>query len=223
MSDPAQAFQKLLGRQATDKERENLYRVADALGIKNNDAIWLVLVALEHYRGLYEKFPAIIKAAARETFVETKSTAATQMQAAAAEAKADLAAAVARTAETIAKQTAGTRMVRWAAGATATVAVALTAVGWFGFSQGRQTGYVKGRGEGYQRGQDEASRASWANTPEGQLAYELAQAGSIRDLAGCRGRGWQPKDGVCYPHPDRGSVYGWRLPRAGGAVGKEKR
>ena len=31
-----------------------LFAVRDALGLQNNDALWLVLMALEHYRDLYE-------------------------------------------------------------------------------------------------------------------------------------------------------------------------
>jgi hypothetical protein len=46
------AFSKLLGRQATDAERERLHRVRDVLGLGGNDALWLVLLALEHYDSL---------------------------------------------------------------------------------------------------------------------------------------------------------------------------
>ena len=44
-----------------------------------------------------------------------------------------------------------------------------------------------------------AAMASWANTPEGQLAYQLAKAGSLRELATCSGHGWFERDGACYP------------------------
>ena len=48
MSDLDDSFAKLLARQPTDAERQRLYQVRDALGLKNNDALWLVLMALEH-------------------------------------------------------------------------------------------------------------------------------------------------------------------------------
>lgn len=51
--------------------------------------------------------------------------------------------------------------------------------------------------------------SSWANTPEGQLAYQLAKAGSLRELASCSGHGWFERDGVCYPGA---RSHGWRLP-----------
>lgn len=66
MSELEDSFTKLLGRQPSDKERQELYRVRDALGIKNNDALWLVLMALQHYEGLYASIPASIRDAAQK-------------------------------------------------------------------------------------------------------------------------------------------------------------
>lgn len=220
MSDVTVAFEKLLGRQPSSKERENLYRVREALGIKDNDALWLIIIALEHYQTLYGRFPAAITEAAKATLAEAKAAATAQAHAAASEAKRDLAEAVARTAHDIAKQVATTRMFRWAAGCTAVVVITITGVGWFSYAQGRSSGLARGWAEGRRDTQDEQARASWANTPEGQVAYGLAQAGSLRELATCGGRGWQVKNGVCFPHGERGNVYGWRIP---GAVGTGKR
>jgi len=51
------SFAKLLGRQPTDAERVRLYRVKDALGLGDNDALWLVVMALEHDLTLFEGIP----------------------------------------------------------------------------------------------------------------------------------------------------------------------
>ena len=45
-----EAFAKLLGRQPSEKERERLYRVRDALGIQENDAFWYIVMTLEQLR-----------------------------------------------------------------------------------------------------------------------------------------------------------------------------
>jgi hypothetical protein len=66
MSNLDDSFTKLLGRQPSDAERQQLYRVRDALGLKNNDALWLVLMALEHYQNLYESIPERIEPAAKK-------------------------------------------------------------------------------------------------------------------------------------------------------------
>ena len=66
MSELDDSFAKLLGRQPTDADRQQLYRVRDALGLKNNDALWLVLMALQHYESLYADIPDSIKQSAQK-------------------------------------------------------------------------------------------------------------------------------------------------------------
>jgi len=85
MSNLDDSFTKLLGRQPSDAERQRLYRVRDALGLKNNDALWLVLIALQHYEQLYAGIPERIEAAAKKA-----------AQSAAAQAQADINSAVAQ-------------------------------------------------------------------------------------------------------------------------------
>lgn len=56
-----EAFTRLLGTAPSPSQREQLYRVRDALGLADNDALWLVLMALESYRGHFERIPQEIK------------------------------------------------------------------------------------------------------------------------------------------------------------------
>ena len=65
MSELEASFGKLLGRQPTDEDRQQLYRVRDALQLKDNDALWLVLMALQHYQTLYAGIPDSISEAAK--------------------------------------------------------------------------------------------------------------------------------------------------------------
>jgi len=193
MSDLDDSFAKLLGRQPSDAERQSLYRVRDALGLKNNDALWLVLMALQHYQGQYEKFPQAIAQAAKDTLVNFKVTADATVKASAEAAKADL--------------------------AQAGIAVAFLCVGLFGWymhssgkDSGYQAGYGAGYGAGYTEAKDEKAAAAWANTPEGRLAYRFAQTGSLASLAKCDRPGWYVEKGVCYVKPASDGTYGWRLP-----------
>jgi len=41
------AFAKLAGREPSEERRQRSYRIRDALGIKNNDAFWNIVMALE--------------------------------------------------------------------------------------------------------------------------------------------------------------------------------
>lgn len=58
------AFERLVKRQATDADKKRLYEVKDALELSNNDALWLVLIALQSYDEMYRVIPRQIEAAA---------------------------------------------------------------------------------------------------------------------------------------------------------------
>lgn len=55
-------FEKLLDRKASEEEIKHLYHVKNALGIRDNDALWLILMALESYNTLYKRYPAMLAA-----------------------------------------------------------------------------------------------------------------------------------------------------------------
>jgi hypothetical protein len=211
VSDLDESFAQLLGRQPTDKDKQDLYRVRDALKLKNNDAVWLLLMALQHYEMLYSKFPTLITEAARDATKTVRDTAMAQAQAAMEETKKSLAESVRQAAVASARQAAGAQLWKWVSICAGVVCLALLATGWWGWRRGREAGNANGWAFAQQQCQNAAAAASWANTPEGMLAYGLAKVGSIRELATCTGRGWEVKDGVCYVRPDRGKTYGWRV------------
>lgn len=212
-----ESFAKLLGRQPSDIERQQLYKVKDALQLKNNDALWLVLMALQYYQDQYERFPQAIALAASETLTDFKKTADTLLSASAEASKADLAKAVAQAAQDVAYHTAQKQMWQWAAGCLALAFLTFGGFGWFLHSTAYEAGYHSGYGIGYTEAKDEKAAAAWANTPEGKTAYRLAQTGSIPALIHCNQPGWKIEKGLCYPHPvpngdGTSSSYGWRLP-----------
>ena len=43
-----ETFAKVVGRHASDEERQRLYRLRDALGLSDNDAFWSIVMALEY-------------------------------------------------------------------------------------------------------------------------------------------------------------------------------
>jgi hypothetical protein len=65
-------FERLVGHKASDEQVRRLHQVKDALGLADNDALWLVLVALEHYDGLYRDYPARIAEEARRTLADVQ-------------------------------------------------------------------------------------------------------------------------------------------------------
>lgn len=63
---PDDAFARLLGRQASTRERERLHRLREELNIKSNDALWLLLIGLQYHVTLFEEMPARIELAAEK-------------------------------------------------------------------------------------------------------------------------------------------------------------
>lgn len=98
MTDLESSFTQLLGRQASDREKQDLYRARDALNLKDNDAVWLLLMALGHYETLYAKVPAMMAKAAGDVTAAVQKAAEAQVKATVARVHADLGAAVAQTA-----------------------------------------------------------------------------------------------------------------------------
>lgn len=74
--DGVDAFARLLGRQPSDRERERLHRLRDELGLHRNDALWLVLVALQYHLALYDAIPARVERAAASACAKANAAAA---------------------------------------------------------------------------------------------------------------------------------------------------
>jgi hypothetical protein len=117
------AFERLVGKEATEEEVRRLYDVKEALGIDDNDALWVVLVALEHYDRLFRGYPARIAEEAERTLGEVKKRFAEAASVEAKRTQRKLADAVADAAVRIAaKKTDASRLQGFAAAAASMVA-----------------------------------------------------------------------------------------------------
>lgn len=81
------AFAKILGRQPSETERVRLQRVRDALGLRDNDAFWYIVMILEHYDALYRDYPRQIAEEARRVIEQARAAFASAAQAEAAKAQ----------------------------------------------------------------------------------------------------------------------------------------
>lgn len=216
MGDLDDSFFQLLGRQPSDKEKQDLYRVRDALKLKATDSVWLLLMALQHYQTLYEQFPARIAVAARDVTKAVRATAEAQARAAQEETKRTLIQAVHQAAVKSAEDAAGAQFVKWVSIAAGIICVALVLVGWRAFGHGQEKGKAVGENLAKKECAALVAASSWANTPEGQLAYALAKVGGLGEVARCSGRGMISREGSCTVQSERGKTLArWPLPPAG--------
>ncbi|MFI3222784.1 MAG: protein mobE [Methylococcaceae bacterium] len=212
MSELEDSFSKLLGRQATDSEKQQLYATKEALGLKNNDALWLILMALQHHQALYNQIPARIEKSANVTLNNIKEAADLAMSESARKATAAMAKAVAEIAKEVASDTSKKQKWQWATGCISVAFLSTSLLAWYVHSTAYQAGINNGYGTGYSEAKDQKAAAAWANTPEGQAAYKLAQAGSINALENCNKPGWLLENGVCFVRTAKdGSIYGWKI------------
>jgi hypothetical protein len=196
------AFSLLLKRTATDEEIQHLYQVRDALGIRPNDALWQVLIALEWYQQQYQRFPAEISKACELVLGKVKETASNTAKAASEEARRELSGAVARAAATAARGATCKQLAQWCLACVAVVGLLVLAAAWWSFQRGAETADARS-----------AAAAAWVNTADGRLALEVARSGTLRIIARCEGPGWQVHGGRCFPQPLNGQIYGWDLPK----------
>ena len=210
-------FALLLQRQPSDTERQRLYRVRDALKIKATDTVWSLLMVMEYYVTLYGEFPARIAATAHEVTNKVRAAAEGEAKAAREETKRALAQAVRQAAVKAAKGAATTHLVMWMGIVAGVVATMTVIVGFGAYGRGREGGRAVGENVAKRECAALVAGSSWANTPEGQLAFAFAKAGGLGEVARCTGRGMVSRDGWCTVLSERGRTMArWSVP-AGGA------
>lgn len=216
MSDLEDSFTQLLGRQPSDKDKQDLYRVRDALKLKATDSVWLLLMALQHYLTLYEQIPARIAAAARDVTNAVRTAAEAEAKAAAAETKRALMEAVRQAAVKSANTAARARFLQWLSVAVAGIFVGVLLLGWSAFNRGEEKGRAIGENGARKTYGALVAASSWANTPDGQLAFAMAKVGGLGEVARCTGRGMVARDGWCTVQSERGKPLArWALPPGG--------
>ena len=204
-----EAFEAVWQRKATHEEAARLRRVQDILGVRDNDAIMFVMLALEHYQGLYSAMPARIEEASRAAVGDVLETAERAANTAAQIAHNDLADRLGEAVNQVATNAARKQQWKWLGAGIGTAIIGFLLTGWLAFHQGKEAGL----GTGYAAARHEFAAASWANTPEGQMAYRLALAGSLQQVARCSQPGWKVRNGACLPFANSdGNLYGWVLP-----------
>jgi hypothetical protein len=205
----AAAFEAAFQRKPTADEVGRLERVMDVLDVRENDAIMTLMVVLEFYHGLYGSVPGRIEEAAKKAVGETKETTQKIAETAAQLAHGDLVEQLGKAVNQVAADAAKKQQWKALGVGIAAAAISLLVTGWMCFDAGREAGY----GAAIKVARNETAAAAWANTPEGQLAYRLALAGSLQQVARCSAPGWKIRNGACLPQVDaEGTLHGWVMP-----------
>ena len=225
MNDIKPAMKLIGGVEPTPQQVQRVQAIAHSLGIASNDPMLPILIALDAYHGAFSSLPAKAQTAANVAATGAAEQSKAAVNEAIAKAILNLSPQVGKAIDKVAHEVAGVGKVKWIGGVAMIAVLALTLSGWFVHATGYASGFDGGKAEGYKQAADEKAAAAWANTPQGMLAYQLAQAGSLEPLAHCNGKGWKLSKGICSPQSvtegEDQMVYGWRVGQA--AVGNPAR
>jgi len=101
-----------VGRHASDDERQRLYRLRDALGLRDNDAFWSIVMALEHYDSFFRRYPAELAEHTERCIEDARVAFAAAAGREAAQVQRTLSEKVAETSVAMARRLAETRILR---------------------------------------------------------------------------------------------------------------
>ena len=99
-----ETFATIVGRHASDEERQRLYRLRDALGLRDNDAFWSIVMALEYYDSFFRRYPAELAECTERCIEDARGAFAAAAEREAARVQRTLSEKVAETGVAIARQ-----------------------------------------------------------------------------------------------------------------------
>jgi len=201
-------YQSLHGKPPSPESQVRLLKLGNQLNVQENDALWIVILAMDYYDRLFLEVPDLIVKKTKEALNEiqkahqlTINASVQAIREAEARANASLAESLNRTIPELVRQAlAETRSEtfeyalalkarKWITIGLTVGIVGLSAVGW--------VAYDKGKTEGY--------------------AEAVPVAGSLNHFVNCDRPGWKigttkSGDKICSPFPDSDQeTYGWKI------------
>jgi hypothetical protein len=207
MIQPSDDLYSVFLADLSESERERVRSYADTFGIEPTDAVWALMIVLGRYSDLYEAVPEKINITVQGILEKIRSAAAAEAESSRVRLQASLTDAVVGAAESVAARRGLRDLLKWTAIVSASGVFMLTGV----FVAGYWMGFDHGRTRGFNAGVEGRLVSSWALSTDGLRAYELWEAGELVHLTACDRPGWKLESGICYPKPDEGKLYGWRV------------
>lgn len=205
----AATIQKLTGREPTARELADIQRVQASLGASDNDAILLVVAALNTHQKLLSDFPNELSQEFAKIVLDARLTAEKQLQASVLNVQASLAEAISVTAQEVAQTVSKRSLTQWICASIAIIGTVLLTTGYMAREAGLHEGFQRGLAEA----RDERAAATWSNTANGRAAYRLDKINVLSPLLTCTIPGWRRDGKFCHPgKAEDGAFYGYRLP-----------
>jgi len=99
-----EVFARVVGRPASEEQRDRLHRLREALGLRDNDAFWSIVMALEYYDSFFRQYPAQLAEETRRSIEGARAAFAVAAEKEAAQVERVLSEKVAETSVAIARK-----------------------------------------------------------------------------------------------------------------------
>lgn len=222
MSDLKSIMKTISGNEPTPAQINRVMSIAHDMDISKTDPLLPLLVMLDQYHGVFSELPQKMNKAAAEVSKAAAENTKHQVNLGLVAAIHQMGPQIGNALVDHAKALTQVDRAKWIGGVVLAVAMVFTVLGWLMHATGYSSGFETGKAAGYKAAADEKAMVAWANTDQGRLAYELAQAGSLETLAGCNGRGWKLLKGKCSPQPykedEKVMVAGWSVGKSAGGT-----
>lgn len=204
-------LETLIGREPTTEELAKFYKIREACGFSDHDAVWSLLAAFGHYEILYGSIPSKIVEETVKLLAEHKLAIEATAQAAergiktslyetVREATSKLVDEARATGDVLSTIRAKRSLVIGSLLSAGLAAIMLVVVGWSGYLVGARSSSV---------------HAAWLQSSEGVAARQLAQVNSIRTMLDCPAPYQTHREGgatYCIPYdPVSKKSWGWRI------------
>ncbi|CDS47905.1 hypothetical protein [Polaromonas sp. CG9_12] len=214
------------GQDPTAAQIARVTAIAHDFDIPKNDAMFPIMVMMDQYHGVFSELPAKMRKAADEVAKAAADNTKHQVNLGLVQAIEKMGPQIGEALVGHAKALHQVDQAKWIGAVVLGVALAFAGTAWLTHTSGYSSGFETGKAAGYQAATDEKAMAAWANTDQGRLAYELAQAGNLEMLAHCNGQGWNLSKGICLPYPYQdgkgNSVTGWHVGKSAGGTPSRK-
>ena len=226
MSDLRSGMKAISGQDPTAAQIARVTAIAHDFDIPKNDAMFPIMVMMEQYHGVFSELPAKMRRAADDVAKAAADNTKHQVNLGLVQAIEKMGPQIGEALVGHAKALHQVNQAKWIGAVVLVVALAFTATAWLTHTSGYSSGFETGKAAGYKAAADEKAMAAWANTDQGRLAYELAQAGNLEMLAHCNGKGWELEKGICYPSPvvedKKRMTYGWLVGKSAKGIPARK-
>jgi hypothetical protein len=226
----ATVFERINKRKPSGEDLRRIYDIGAAVGAGDDDTFFALIVALDHYHGLYSAVPDRLATACEKAAGSAVAVTGVTLERLTAQAVKCATEAIQKAALAAAKAASITTAFRWISSGLIVGVLVISGAAFYVHHSGLEAGIALGRAQ--QRDEElyikkRDAVLSSLSLEDAVLAVDMIKDGSFLQAAGlrqtgalpylynCSAPGWKIENGACFPYADNDKrSTGWKLPQA---------